>query len=353
MREIRLNTPSCTGKICIGTGVIEERLPSLTTGQANFVVTDATVFSKYGAFFERYFDGTQIFVLEVGEAYKTFDSLCCILEKMTGAGMRRTDRLFAVGGGVVGDIGGLAAALYMRGISYVQIPTTLLAQVDSSVGGKTAVDFCGMKNIVGAFYSPCETLVDPVFLHTLPAREIKCGLGEIVKYAALDIDILRALESWQGSFVDISFLQTLVERCVQYKARVVQADERETGIRKALNLGHTTAHAIEIALGLSHGEAVLYGMEIETQIAIDNGVCERSYGQRILSLVRRALACEPMNSPDFSNLSKHAWRTKLDKKNTYDNEITLVVAKRENEWMLLSLPYPEYESFLAKWGVEC
>ena len=194
MEKLTLNTLSCKGEIYIGDGVAKEHLPALTRGQKNFVLTDENVFRLYQDFFAKYFSGVEIFLMKAGEEYKTMSTLESVFEKMAGAGLRRTARLFAVGGGVVGDLGGLAAALYMRGISCVQIPTTLLAQVDSSVGGKTAVDLGGVKNVVGAFYQPCEVLVCPAFLKTLPQREIKCGLGEIVKYAALSSDIFDSLE---------------------------------------------------------------------------------------------------------------------------------------------------------------
>ena len=202
MEIIDVKTPSYEGKIYLGEDVIKERLPALTKGRKCFVVTDDNVYALYAEWFQQWFEGAEIYVLPAGEKNKNFQSLCDILEKMAAAGMRRNSRLFAVGGGVVGDIGGLAAALYMRGISYVQIPTTLLAQIDSSVGGKTAVDVCGIKNLVGAFYQPCEVLVNPAFLNTLPAREIKCGLGEMVKYAALcGISIAyfyRCFRKWSG-----------------------------------------------------------------------------------------------------------------------------------------------------------
>ncbi len=150
MKELLMQTAFSVGKIYIGTDVFEKRLPALTSGQRNFVVTDSNVYALYTDFFARWFSGAEVFVLPAGEAYKTMQSLTAILDKMVGAGMQRTSKVFAVGGGVIGDIGGLAAALYMRGVACVQIPTTLLAQVDSSVGGKTAVDHGGVKNVVGA-----------------------------------------------------------------------------------------------------------------------------------------------------------------------------------------------------------
>lgn len=184
MQVIRLKTPSMQGQIYIGKDVIENRLPLLVQGQKNFVVTDSNVKNLYEKWFETHFPNTEIFVLPAGEEHKTFSSLNAILEKMAGAGLHRSSRVFAVGGGVVGDIGGLAAALYMRGISLVQIPTTLLSQVDSSVGGKTAVDLGGVKNIVGAFYQPKHVLCDVDTLKTLPKRQISAGLAECVKMAA-------------------------------------------------------------------------------------------------------------------------------------------------------------------------
>ena len=342
MNVITLKTPSLEGKIYIGTDAVSKRLPMLTQGQKNFVVTDSNVYSLYADWFQRYFSGAEIFVLSAGEESKTFPSLQSILEKMAGAGMRRNARLFAVGGGVIGDIGGLAAALYMRGIDYVQIPTTLLAQVDSGVGGKTAVDLGGVKNIVGAFYQPSKVLVDTAFLDTLPDREIKCGLGEIVKYAALNGEIFDLIESNESSLTDVAFLETLVTPCVEHKAQVVALDEKDFGERRSLNLGHTTGHAIELSTGLSHGESVLYGMLLETKVAIQAGVCDKEYGQKLLAIIERAISENPVLRVDFSDFSKVAKNALLDKKNTKDGMITMAVAKAKGEWATLSLPFEEY-----------
>ena len=335
-----------TGMIYVGADVLEKRLPTLTCGQKNFVVTDSNVYALYPEFFKKYFGETPTFVLPAGEENKNFQALYEILNEMTKAGLHRSSRLFAVGGGVVGDIGGLAAALYMRGISCVQIPTTLLSQVDSSVGGKTAVDLGGVKNVVGAFYQPCEVLVDPNFLKTLPPREIKCGLGEIVKYAALNADIFDVLEKNADRMDELAFLSSLVVACIQHKANVVETDEKETGERKSLNVGHTTGHAIELVRGFSHGECVLYGMLLETEIAIAQGVCEKEYGQRLLALIERALQMKPLSAPDFSDIKNDAERAKSDKKNADDHKIKMSVAKAKGEWTLLSLPFDEYVSAL-------
>ncbi|MBQ9113968.1 MAG: 3-dehydroquinate synthase [Clostridia bacterium] len=347
MEKICLKTPSTEATIYIGNDTIESRLPALTKGQKNFVLTDSNVYALYPEFFKKYFGGAPLFVLPAGEENKNFESLAAILEEMTRACLHRTSRLFAVGGGVIGDIGGLAAALYMRGISCVQIPTTLLAQVDSSVGGKTAIDLGGVKNVVGAFYQPCEVLIDPTFLATLPPREIKCGLGEIVKYAALNgeiFDVLAQNDDW----TDSAFLQSLISLCVRYKANVVEADEKENGERKSLNVGHTTGHAIELSSGLSHGESVLYGMKLETLIAKKVGVCERKYAEELLSIIDKALVLAPVGKYDFNGLGEDAKKALSDKKNTGDGKITMSVAKVKNEWTIFSLPFEEYRAALIE-----
>ena len=348
MQEITLNAPSATAKIYVGDDALDKRLPTLTQGQKNFVLTDSNVYKLYPAFFKKYFDGADIFVLPAGEENKNFQSLYEILTKMSTSGLLRTSRLFAVGGGVIGDIGGLASALYMRGISCVQIPTTLLAQVDSSVGGKTAVDLGGVKNIVGAFYQPREVLVAPLFLKTLPEREIKCGLGEIVKYGALSGEIFELLSKNLDKCTDLAFLTDLITACITHKARVVERDEKETGERKSLNVGHTTGHAIELKYGFSHGESVLYGMLFETQTAIKKGVCEKEYGERLLEIIRKALSLAPASNPDFSTIGECAKLAKSDKKNTDDKTITMAVAKRKNEWTIMRLPFDEYVTSLQE-----
>lgn len=348
MEIINVKTPSMEGKIYLGEGVIDTRLPALTEGKKCFVVTDSNVYTLYSEWFLKWFKNAEIFILPAGEENKNFQSLYAILEKMAGVGMRRTSCLFAVGGGVVGDIGGLAAALYMRGISYVQIPTTLLAQIDSSVGGKTAVDIGGIKNVAGAFYQPCEVLIDPTFLKTLSKRELKSGLGEIVKYAALNGEIFNLLQNADGSWTDIGYLTGLISACIRQKLKVVEEDEKECGVRRSLNVGHTTGHAIELSTGLSHGESVLYGMLFETRMAMDFSVCEKEYGKELLSLVEKAIALPPCQSVDFSILADTASKARLDKKNDEDGLIQMVVAKSKGEWTNFSLPFETYQKWLIK-----
>ena len=348
MKTITIKTPSLEGKIHIGADVFERRLKALTAGQKNIVLTDGNVFRLYEPWLKKYFAAEEIVQIEAVESNKEFSMLQGILTQMLALGLTRNSRLFAVGGGVIGDMGGLAAALYMRGISYVQIPTTLLAQVDSGVGGKTAVNLDGVKNVVGAFYQPDEVLVSPEFLRTLSASEIKCGLGEIVKYAMLNEEIFDAIENNLDKLGDLDFLSSLTEKCIYHKARTVEKDEKEKGERKSLNAGHTTGHAIELLSGLSHGESVLYGLLAEMKIAMAKGVCEKEYGERLLKIITRALEIPPYSAYDFSAVDAIAENAKSDKKNAGDGKICMVVAKNKGEWTVLPLSFEEYKQSLTE-----
>lgn len=348
MREILIKTPTAESRIRIGKGCVKE-LGALLSSQKNFLLTDETVYGLYADVLDGYFPSDRIFVLPAGEETKNFRVLEKILEKMLEAGLERTSKLVAVGGGVVGDIGGLASALYMRGIPYIQVPTTLLAQIDSSVGGKTAVDLSGVKNVIGAFYQAEVTLIDPSFLATLPKSEWKSGWGELVKYAGLNGEIFRFLsENADGALSgDEEILNGLISACVAHKANVVERDEKDCGERKSLNLGHTTAHALELCFGLSHGESVLYGLALETILAMRTGVCEKEYGEKYLSLVKKFLASEPYKEICLLGVEDWANKAKFDKKNA-ENQIALVTVKAENEWASVRLSFDEYVEEMKK-----
>ncbi len=342
MKRTVMRTSSSEVEIFIGEGFAKELIKTYGGGQANFVVTDETVYGLYREFFSTCFSGSEVFVMPVGEEYKTFATLQAVLEKMSAAGICRGATLFAVGGGVVGDLGGLAAALYMRGISLVQVPTTLLAQVDASVGGKTAIDLVGVKNLVGAFYQPKAVVVDVAFLNTLPTREWKCGVGEVVKYAALNGELFDRLYEGREKLGCPQFLASFIEDCIRHKVAVVEADEWETGERKSLNLGHTTGHAIEAFYRLSHGESVLYGLKAETKLAVKKGVCNQAYGEKLLALIESALALSPCAHIDFSSVRQAAELAKSDKKNEEKNQVVLSVPKGKGEWTSLSLMDEDY-----------
>lgn len=216
-------------------------------------------------------------VLPDGEQYKTLDTLATIFDQLMSAGHNRTTTLVAVGGGVVGDITGFAAACYQRGVNFVQVPTTLLAQVDSSVGGKTGVNHPLGKNMIGAFHQPQAVLIDTNTLQTLPARELAAGLAEVVKYGLIcDEPFYRWLQEQMPKLLarEEPALAEAIERSCANKAKVVAADEREGGLRAILNLGHTFGHAIETAQGYGkwlHGEAVAVGMLLALDLSARRG----------------------------------------------------------------------------------
>ncbi|MBO4708847.1 MAG: 3-dehydroquinate synthase [Kiritimatiellae bacterium] len=209
----------------------------------------------------------QILTLPQGEDHKSMESLSMILSALVELRATRKDRVIAVGGGVVGDMSGLAAALYMRGIDWINIPTTVLSQVDSSVGGKTAIDFAGVKNVVGAFYPPRMVVIDHDTLATLPARQVSNGLAEALKMSLThDAGLFAMFENEDP----LAHLDEICERAIRIKKYVVEEDERESGLRRVLNFGHTIGHGIELACGgaLLHGECVAIGMAAMSSDAV-------------------------------------------------------------------------------------
>ena len=219
------------------------------------------------------------FVFEDGEEHKSLKTVGDILSFAAQLSLNRSDIFIALGGGIVGDVTGFAASAYLRGVRFVQIPTTLLAAVDSSVGGKTAVDLGDYKNIIGAFHLPEKVLVSTHFLYTLPDREWLCGMGEIIKTAFLDRKVYEILDGSPEKLLerDEAVLEACVHECITYKRELTARDLYESGPRKALNVGHTIGHALEKTdkHRRSHGEYVLMGMEIESFILGDRMDCER------------------------------------------------------------------------------
>ncbi len=227
------------------------------------IVTDSGVPKEYA---ERLLaslgEGAMLHVIPQGEENKNFNTLQGVLRAMLEAGFTRTDAVVALGGGVVGDLSGFAAATYMRGIDFYNIPTTLLAQVDSSVGGKTAVDLDGYKNMIGAFWQPKAVFIDPDLLATLPSRQISNGLCEALKMGATSDPALFEIFEKNDVLSNPELIDEIIVRAVTAKRDVVEVDEREGGLRKVLNFGHTLGHAIESSLGLTllHGECVALGI---------------------------------------------------------------------------------------------
>ena len=268
-------------------------------------------------------------ILPDGESYKSKDSLDSIYTQLLQNKADREITLIALGGGVIGDVTGFAAATYMRGVNFIQIPTTLLSQVDSSVGGKTGINHPLGKNMIGAFYQPKCVISDMNVLKTLPSRELSAGLAEVIKYGLIrDNKFFEWLESHIQFLIDLNseYLIEAVERSCENKAAVVEADEFESGIRAILNLGHTFGHAIEVAQGYGnwlHGEAVGAGMIMAAKLSQSMGWLLDKDVDRIVTLIKKAgLPTEP---PKIY-VKKYMELMMLDKK-TKDGQINLVLQK--------------------------
>jgi 3-dehydroquinate synthase len=291
---------------------VGDRLRSLANSSKVGVVTDRHVASRYlqgtlRSLRKAGYDPTPI-ILPPGERTKTLATIAKILDALARHKFERQSLLLALGGGVIGDITGFAAAIYQRGIPFVQVPTTLVAQVDSSVGGKTGVDHRLGKNLIGAFYQPRAVLIDPLTLHTLPRREWIAGLAEVIKYGIIaDEEFFAFLEQEIPALLKLKEEPVIhvIKRSCEIKTQVVIADEQESDRRRILNYGHTIGHALESLAGyrgLIHGEAVGIGLVQEADLACHMGLCSREVVERIRSLVQRAELSEQVSRVSFTSL---------------------------------------------------
>lgn len=257
-------------------------------------------------------------LLPAGEEHKNLDSLAAIYDRLIASRYDRGSSLVALGGGIVGDVAGFAAATYLRGIAYVQVPTTLLAQVDSSVGGKTAVNHREGKNLIGSFHQPRLVWIDVAALRSLPERELLAGLAEVIKYGVIaDAALFRQLEEKLDDILkgDAAMLAEIVAASCAIKARVVEKDERESDLRAVLNFGHTVGHALEAVTGYEkylHGEAVAIGMVQAARISLAEGVCDAESFDRIQRLIVRAGL--PVKIPAEVSLQELIKHMEVDKK---------------------------------------
>lgn len=298
MTPTRIDVTSERGTypVLIGSGALAT-LPSLLDGlrlgRQRLVVSSTPIWRLHGAGLRRVLArGDRPALMAVGERAKTLDTVARLYDACVARKLDRSAALVAVGGGVVGDVAGFAAASYLRGIGLVQVPTTLLAQVDSSIGGKVGVNLPAGKNLVGAFYSPSLVLCDPAVLSTLPRREFRAGLYEVVKYGIIASKPLftRVANGLDEVFAhEPSMLEAIVSACCRIKADVVMSDERESGPRRVLNFGHTIGHALEAVTGyrrFRHGEAVGYGMLAAAWLSVRRGALAESDLARIDSLIK-------------------------------------------------------------------
>ncbi|HIW21177.1 MAG TPA: 3-dehydroquinate synthase [Candidatus Dorea intestinavium] len=293
--RIQVNLKDNSYLIKIKNHLLDEMLPyveEVYQGKKIFIVSDDNVFPLYGEKVSKELSKSYEvfhFVLPHGESTKSFHSLPLLYKALTDKGITRSDLIIALGGGVIGDLAGFVAASYLRGIDFIQIPTSLLAQVDSSVGGKVAVDLPEGKNLVGAFYQPKLVLIDPLVLETLPTRFINDGMGEVIKYGCIkDEQLFRVLKS-QKNFADLKqYLPDVIANCIDIKRQVVENDPFDKGERMLLNFGHTLAHGIEQYYHYereSHGEAVAIGMYQITRLAEEKGLSPKGSADSILELL--------------------------------------------------------------------
>jgi 3-dehydroquinate synthase len=346
--EVQIALGDRSYPILIGSGLLSD--PATWAPQANrkaaaLVVTNVTVDKLYAATLVQalspHFARVRVLALPDGEAYKDLTHLNLVFDELLGQEADRRTVLYALGGGVVGDMTGFAAACYMRGVPFVQVPTTLLAQVDSSVGGKTAVNHPLGKNMIGAFYQPRQVVCDLAVLDTLPDREMSAGPAEVIKYgASIDIDFLGWLEQHIGALRarDRTALAHAVKRCCEIKAQVVSADEKEAGLREILNFGHTFGHAIEAGMGYGawlHGEGVGCGMVMASELSARIGLVPAGFARRVESLVARAGL--PVRGPASLAPERYLELMRVDKK-AQGGDIRFVLLDGEGHATVRSAP---------------
>jgi 3-dehydroquinate synthase len=306
--------------IHIGRDLIDRTGSLARTRGKVFVVTSHALRQQFGdrvaASFEPVAD---VIAIEEGESRKTLATANEIVTQLLDRGAKRDSTLVAVGGGMIGDTAGFAAAIFLRGIDLIHVPTTLLAQVDSSIGGKTAVNHPRGKNLIGAFHPPSAVIIDPAVLHSLPERERVSGLYEALKGGVIADS--RLFGMFEGS---IRELDDLIERAIRVKVNIVDADEREADLRRLLNYGHTIAHGIENAMnyeGITHGEAVAWGMIGANAIAVRRGILARDLSDRI---ERAILALAPRRVPRGIDAHAILAATEHDKKNTGSTRVMVL-----------------------------
>ena len=319
---IIITEETATEKTVIDNKTMASQIVPYIVGQQVLIVTNETVAPLYLKALKEPLEAqftVQVCVLPDGEQYKNQTSINQIYDALMAAHFNRDVTLIALGGGVVGDMTGFAAASFMRGVNFIQIPTTLLSQVDSSVGGKTGINHPQGKNMIGAFWQPQMVLADMSTLKTLPARELSAGLAEVIKYALImDVDFLTWLEHNLPAMMalDLAVLGEAVKRCCEYKAHIVAQDERESGVRALLNFGHTFGHVIETHEGYGnwlHGEAVAAGMVQAAELSQKIGwlTCDEvARVKRVLALANLPITPPPIEEQTALGLMGHDKKVK-------------------------------------------
>lgn len=352
MQTVKVNA-SRSYEICIGAGILTTLPKSLTDricGKRVMIVSDDTVYSLHAGRIEKLLKEngirTESFVFPHGEVSKNLYTYQRLVESMSAASMSRQDIIIAVGGGVVGDLAGFAAASYQRGIDYIQIPTTLLAAVDSSVGGKTGLDLEGGKNQIGAVFQPMQVLCDTDMLKTLPEDEYINGCAEIIKYAMIgNAQLLRSIRRMPV----YEQYETVITACVSMKRDLVEKDEYDHGARMLLNFGHTVGHAVETCsrYTVPHGKAVAVGMAVITKAAAEFGFCEGSVYDELIELLKQ------YGLPSETGYTADSMEPVImnDKKRQGDS-ITMIVPLKAGVCSMTELPEDSVAAWLKAGGLQ-
>ncbi len=340
-------TASRSYDVLIGSGLLStvgQRAAAMGNVKKVCIVSESTVWPLYGASVRKSLSDAGLetceFIFPAGEKSKNGQTFLSLLNFLAENRLTRADLILALGGGVVGDLAGFAAASFLRGIPFIQVPTTLLAAVDSSVGGKTAIDLPAGKNLAGAFYQPSLVLCDIDTLNTLPAETFRDGCAEVIKYGILYDPALFAHLLERGLSFD---REAVITRCVKLKRDVVAQDEFDTGARMRLNLGHTVGHGIEAQSNfeISHGQAVAAGMAIVTRAGYALGICEQETRDAVLSVLRvfgLPVACKYR--------AEDLYRSALSDKKRSGGTVNLIVPRRIGDCVIRPTPVDEMQSFI-------
>ena len=358
MKKLRVNLGEKSYDIEIKRGLLEKigtRVRSLSKASKVAVITDDNVDSLYGSICANSLEKegflvTRI-VIKAGEKSKNLTVLTEVFAKMAEFGLTRSDLVLTLGGGVPGDLGGFAAASFLRGIDFMQIPTSLLAQIDSSVGGKVAVDLPSGKNLVGAFYQPKAVFIDPNLLRTLPVRFLHDGLAEAIKYGCIrSLELFEKIKALKSDEELLSNIDEIIYECVKIKAEIVERDEFDNGERMLLNYGHTLGHAIEKIFGFSeytHGEGVGLGMLMLTEKTENEGITKSGSSEKIREILKQFKLPISIDKKGKTLVDKHDLLEiiKLDKKKRGEM-INLVVLEEVGKSKILKVKLSELEEML-------
>lgn len=354
MRIINVNLGLKSYGIVIENGVIKnigKEINEIYKNKKIAIVTDENVFSLLGSIIKesliKWNYEINFIVAKPGENSKTMETLQNVYEQFIDFNLTRSDLVIALGGGVVGDLAGFAASTYLRGIDYVQVPTTLLAQVDSSIGGKVAVNLEQGKNLIGSFYQPKKVLIDPDVLHTLQDKYIKDGLGEVIKYACIKdeelFQVLSGIHSKEQLFINLEYI---IYTCCNIKRELVEKDEQDKGERMLLNFGHTCGHAIEkyFKYEYSHGEAVAMGMYCITRKSEALGYTEPGTAEKIKNMLLNFNIAYEFPNVDMDSINNIVV---LDKKNN-SGKMNLILLRKIGYGFIQSVPIKNLNSFFKE-----